>query len=124
MRSLVFLIAMFLYLLFFVGCGVGPHLQLPNAGPTGSGPASPSGERMLTYKKDAQPVFQQWCAACHNPQSSAAQPNWLDYNVAVAKKDRIYERVWVLKNMPPQGGMPDDQRAIIAQWITQGAREE
>ena len=78
-----------------------------------------------TYTKDAQPIFQNRCAQCHNA-SNMADKNWLDYDIAKAKKDKILDRLWVKKDMPPYGNVTavtDQERETIKNWITEGAQK-
>ena len=52
-------------------------------------------------------------------------PNWQDYPTVFANKDKIYQRAYVLKNMPPVGAstISDDERSELAGWINAGAPE-
>src|SRR5271157_852930 len=78
-----------------------------------------------SYQKDALPIFQSKCAQCHNA-SNMADKNWLDYGIARSKKDRILDRVWTKKDMPPYGNVTnitDQERETLKNWVEQGAQK-
>ena len=80
---------------------------------------------VTSYSKDALPIFQNKCSQCHNA-NSAPQPNWLDYDVAKSKKDRILDRVWNKKDMPPYSnvtGVTDQERETLRNWVQEGAQK-
>jgi len=78
-----------------------------------------------SYQKDALPIFQDRCSQCHNA-NSAPQPNWLDYDTAKSKKDRILDRVYTKKDMPPFGNVTkitDQEREVLKNWVEEGAQK-
>ncbi|MCM2280032.1 MAG: hypothetical protein NDJ89_18315 [Oligoflexia bacterium] len=87
----------------------------------GSGGGGGASSRDVTYRKDILPLVRQYCASCHN--ESSAIPNWLDYETALSRLDRIRERVVEKKDMPLGGGMPDSAREVFAAWIDAGGPE-
>ncbi len=74
----------------------------------------------LTYTRDARPVLERRCAQCHNQRWPGY--NWLNYDDAYAKRDKIKLRV---KNfsMPPAQTMPKAERDTLIEWIEQGAKK-
>jgi uncharacterized membrane protein len=66
-------------------------------------------------------IFATRCVPCHAP--GGALPNWTDYSVALAKKERIRERVINQKNMPPPANnkLTDEERVLIGKWLDAGA---
>ncbi len=73
----------------------------------------------LTYEKDIKPIFKQRCTQCHNDYSTL--PNWMNYDIAFAKRAQIRERVWVTRTMPI-GFITEEERKSIKDWIDQGAK--
>lgn len=70
--------------------------------------------------KEVQPIFQQRCAQCHYE----ARWNWTNYETAVKNKTKIYNRVWVLKDMPIiRNNMKDSERLLIKKWIDTGVQK-
>lgn len=84
-------------------------------------PAQPLPQE-LHYAKVKAEVFDKYCVACHNENSAPMMPNWNDYNVVLAKKDRIMQRVFVDKNMPIGDPMPEEAMNLLKQWIEEGAK--
>lgn len=73
----------------------------------------------VTYHKDVRPVFEKRCAQCHNERWP--DKNWMDYEKAFTNREKIKRRVesW---SMPPNGNMPKEERALVKQWVDQGAK--
>lgn len=86
-----------------------------------SGPSEGGETAKVTYVRDIYPIFKKNCGACHN--ASSPNPNWLDYKVALARKDRILDRVVIKKNMPVGKALEPSDIGLIAQWIQFGAPE-
>lgn len=89
-----------------------------------SGPKA-GGERSneLTYEGAIKPIFEK-CLSCHG--AGNALGDWTKYETIIAKKDRIYDRVVVKKNMPPSSApikLTDSERGLIDRWIKAGAPE-
>lgn len=74
-----------------------------------------------TYEADVKPILEQYCTTCHTdpPVAGAPQP-LLDFAQVVADADRIHVRGVQLGDMPPGGGMPDAEKAIIDAWFLGG----
>lgn len=93
----------------------------PNAPPT-----IPEGTP-VTFKDLIYPhIIKNRCEACHNANSDqSVMPNWALYSNAFAKKEKIMDRVFVKKDMPPVG-MPisQEERNLIKKWIDSGAPEK
>lgn len=114
-----------------------------DAGPApASGPAAPAADT-VSYKEDVLPIFQKRCARCHGATDEEGE--------VVAEVSLIvidYERLmmgsefgpvvtagdpvdsWLLEmitegDMPPEGEgdkVPEEEIAIIRQWIAEGAK--
>lgn len=73
----------------------------------------------VTFTKDIQPIFKRACIACHN--EGSAIPNWSNYEISFAKKDRLLDRVVIKRDMPLGMPMSDEERALVAEWLKLGA---
>ena len=107
-----------------------------SAAPTAKLAATPAKaapkEPNTTYLRDVLPVVMGKCARCHNAQC-AVLPNWLDYKAAYADRSEIKRRVWdswkgqYYKQSMPAGNGPEcqsiteEERALIRDWVKQGA---
>lgn len=80
---------------------------------------SPAGSASVAYETEVLPIFQKACSSCHNGSNSL--PNWLSYEVAFTGRDKIYQRVVVVKDMPMAGSLSDEERALIGEWVNAGA---
>lgn len=77
-----------------------------------------------SYETDAKPIFKNRCIICHTAQMTPDK-DWMNYDIAFAKKDLIKKRVWILKDMP-QGnatGMTDSEREVIKNWVDEGGQK-
>ena len=76
-------------------------------------------EEVLTYTKDALPIFQARCSKCHHARTPGR--NWLNYEDAFRKRIMIKFRIKT-KAMPPRGNpITDEEREILMKWVDQGA---
>ena len=77
-----------------------------------------------TYEADIKPILARYCTTCHTdpPVAGAPQP-LLTYAQSLAEAERIRVRAVVLGNMPPGGGVSDNERALIEAWALGGAPE-
>lgn len=66
---------------------------------------------------DVKPIFEHRCMQCH----SDSHWNWTNYDVAFKNRDKIKFKVWTLRMMPP-GGMPNDERLKIRDWVDGGGQ--
>jgi mono/diheme cytochrome c family protein len=85
-----------------------------------------------TYLRDVQPILMGNCSRCHNQESRFVY-NWLDYKTAYADRWEIERRIWdswkgayykesmPIANSPESLAITDDQRALIRQWVLDGA---
>ncbi|MGK0358193.1 MAG: hypothetical protein ACI9U2_000476 [Bradymonadia bacterium] len=74
-----------------------------------------------TYETDIKPVLARYCTTCHTdpPVAGAPQP-LLTYAQVLDDADRIHVRCVQLGDMPPGGGIPDNERALIDAWVLGG----
>ena len=114
-----------LALVIVAACGTDPavdthHDQVPPDDCTTS---------YLTYDNFGEPFVANWCRGCH---SSALPDDMRQMAPKEANFDTLDEvRTWsdgiVSKaggdpaTMPPAGGPSDDERTLLAEWITCGA---
>jgi mono/diheme cytochrome c family protein len=77
-----------------------------------------------TWEADIQPLFAQYCFACHTGPAAQKKVNLASYATAAdLKKDTgiVEEMIDEIeeKEMPPAGSpMPtDEQRALLVQWL-------
>ena len=101
----------------------GPNPTSATTPPTPTGSLPPSPTHILSYRDDILPIIAKRCSSCH--QAGASIPNWSVYETAFADKDKIYQRIYVTRDMP-QGnatGITDSERLEIAQWVLGGAPE-
>lgn len=103
-----------------MSCGDN-HLSLDRSKASSNGNNAAGTDGAVTFLRDIQPIFKKSCSACHN--EGSAVPNWNNYAVSFAKKDRLFDRVVVKKDMPLGMPMSDDERALVATWIKTGAPE-
>jgi hypothetical protein len=107
-----------------------PKSDLPQPGVTAPTGPVPSDEipAVMTYEKDALPIFNQYCSKCHNNSTGESLDpknklhNWLSYKVAFYFKDLIPEKM-DKKIMPPPWAnieMPDEARQILVSWVKHG----
>lgn len=61
-------------------------------------------------------IFDETCTMCHSGAMENA-PDWQNFSVVESKKDRIYDRVLVKKDMPMAVPMTDEKREIIKNWL-------
>lgn len=94
------------------------HLQLDRAKKAVGASAGNQGAR-VTFERDIRPIFKDKCSMCHN--TGSAIPNWDIYDVSFSLKDRLMNRVVVLKNMPIGTTMTEQERGLLAEWIQLGA---
>lgn len=103
-----------------VGCS-GPSMPLEQVAKVVGGSASGS-QVGPTFLADMKPIFEARCAACHG--SGKMNPkDWLDYSVALANKDLIFQRVVVQKNMPMGAPLEAKDLELVAAWVKGGAPE-
>ncbi len=102
---------------FIVGCN---NHHAPASSAKVASQQQGGGSNALTYEGRIKTIILAHCMPCHAP--GTAQPNWTDYDTAFAKKDKIYEHVYVTRDMP-QGSttITDLERKTIADWVTAGA---
>lgn len=81
----------------------------------------------LTWSQDGLPEMMRWCASCHSsliqPEDRAGAPLGVDVESLAGVRqhlDRVIARVEA-GDMPPAGGVPEDERARLLQWLRCGA---
>ena len=77
-----------------------------------------------TYEADIKPILATYCTGCHaDPPAAGAPQPLITYDQAVADAERIRVRSVQLGDMPPGGGMADNDRALLEAWVLNGAPE-
>ncbi|OFZ29206.1 MAG: hypothetical protein A2622_14295 [Bdellovibrionales bacterium RIFCSPHIGHO2_01_FULL_40_29] len=74
--------------------------------------STPWPANLISIKK----IFDESCLMCHTGAMPNA-PDWQNYAVVESKKDRIYNRVLVVKDMPMAVTITDEKREIIKNWL-------
>lgn len=107
-----------------IGRGLGDEIVTPD---------KPRAEGVVTFNKDVAPLLFQRCATCHRPGEVAPFP-LLGYRDA-SKRAELIRAVTAGRSMPPWKVEPgsghfaddrrltDDQVALIARWVEDGAPE-
>lgn len=118
MRKLLFKFMITILIFVLAACGKGEHMPVVTGGFSqpgqGDDGAAVTGKTVFA---DVKPIFKKSCGKCH----PGAGPDWQIYSVAFAKKDLIYDRVFVKKDMPIGGGLSDNDKKIIGKWLSDGA---
>lgn len=78
--------------------------------------------QVIFYANQIRPIIDGNCqiSGCHGSNSSI--PSWATYNDVKAKADRVKVRTGD-KSMPRGGSITDEEIALIADWVDQGAPE-
>lgn len=72
----------------------------------------------VTYTENIRPIFQKYCVSCHEGS--------MNYEGAVASKDKILKKLVNLKQMPPKyiSDRPTDAEIeLIKKWILTGTKK-
>ena len=95
----------------------------PNPTPTPT-PTSPTpNPQIISFTGQIQSLFRTKCSMCHG--AGRANPkDWTDYATAYSNRDLIDRRVWVNRDMPLGGGLTDQERSEVHQWIAAGAPQD
>lgn len=82
------------------------------------------GDTPVTYNADIRPILEARCVTCHSDPPRFGAPNALTtYATASAFAQRIFVRVVQEGTMPPGGGVPESEQALIEVWVQSGAPE-
>ncbi len=113
----------FFSLLLLSACGSGRMPVTDSSSLSGQSAAqsgAPGSSTSLSYEVDIKPILLANCVSCHG--AGKLNPNdWQNYDNVIAKKDAMYQRIVVLKNMPLVGNLPQADRDLIGAWINAGA---
>jgi len=79
---------------------------------------------------DVLPIFQSYCATCHDGKGGESRLNFTDYAGIMksitpgnASKSSAYQAmIGTFNIMPPNIAMPTSKRTLIRLWIDQGAK--
>ena len=102
------------------------------------GPIISSGDDLLdggggTYCRDAKPIFDAYCVACHGELNVTGDLRLDIYAAdggpvpgALDRADRIKLRTYDTRSMPPANALAypsDNERLVVARWVVGGAVE-
>jgi uncharacterized membrane protein len=82
----------------------------------------------LNYDTFGEPYVADWCRGCHSADLSPAMrqgaPVAVNFDTLDDVRAQLQMVEYVTSNelMPPAGGPTDDERALMMQWLTCGAR--
>jgi uncharacterized membrane protein len=82
----------------------------------------------LSYDNFGAPYMSDWCRGCHSADLAPAMRQGAPVTVDLDTLDEIraqrssLELVTTMASMPPAGGPSDEERALLMQWLTCGAR--
>ena len=86
-------------------------------------------ESALTYQTFGDPFVTNWCRGCHSVDliPTMRQDAPLDINLDTlaevrAQRMKILELAGTGDEMPPSGGPSDEERALLREWLTCGAK--
>jgi uncharacterized membrane protein len=116
---LVFILA----LAMIISCADGHHMPIVTGKKVSKGNLIGTQDSNVVTFKDVKVVFQK-CTLCH-VQGGAFPPDFLNYDVAFAKKDRLLDRVFVQKNMPlAPVTLTEGELSLLKKWLDAGALPE
>jgi len=94
----------------------------------------PFEEALLGFEEDVKPIFDRSCASCHNNVAKLAGLQVNEYSALMrgsengvvvvpgnAGQSWLWDQIRV-GTMPLSGELPDNEKAIVKQWINSGAR--
>jgi uncharacterized membrane protein len=110
------------------GCGGGDDGEAPTSWDSLSDRPCPE-DSFLTYESFGRGFMQNWCTGCHGaglPEGMRqGAPVGIDFDTIEAVRawdDRIWARAGDQNDtMPPVGGPPDEERALLGEWLACGA---
>ena len=83
----------------------------------------------FTWENTAQPIVHTWCTPCHGAAVTGADRSGAPADVALDTRDDLV--LWADEvaqtiqttspTMPPAGGLTDDERAALVEWLACGA---
>ena len=90
------------------------------------GPVDAAGAGAVTYTVDIQPILVQNCTSCHSTELSGngrnGAPSGINFNayeMTIASAQQANARIQA-GSMPPNGGIPLNQRNLFQSWIESG----
>lgn len=71
----------------------------------------------VSFEKDVKPIFKNYCVECHK--------GITNYSVATQFKDKIYDKIVLKKEMPPNFRLKlsDYEVEVVKQWVKQGTKK-
>jgi hypothetical protein len=86
-------------------------------------------ESPLTYRSFGEPFLLDWCRGCHSSGLSEANRQGAPLGIDFDDVDRVREHLpriavratGAAPTMPASGGPSDEERALLAEWISCGA---
>lgn len=71
----------------------------------------------IRFDRDVRPIFKQYCVECHT--------GITNYHSAYKNKDKIYDKIVLKKEMPPNFRLKltDREVEVVKTWIDEGAKK-
>lgn len=105
-----------------ISCADGHHMPIVTGKKINQDKWGTRESNVVTYT-DVKVIFKK-CTLCHIVGGSFP-PDFSNYEVAFAKKDRLMDRVFVQKNMPMAPvTLTDIERTLLKKWLEDGALPE
>ena len=107
--------------------GLAALATLATLGSCGPDEDAACSQSYLTYDNFGAAYMTNWCTGCHSAQLPVDMRQLAPIGMDFDTLDEVH--AWSIgvmtttaqQTMPPQGGPSDDERALLAQWITCGA---
>lgn len=80
----------------------------------------PQEQPVPSFETDILPIVVRHCSPCHT-RPNMNLPQWVDYEVSFAYREKIYDRVVVQKNMPLGSPLDAETLDIVSRWVMGGA---
>lgn len=104
-----------------------PNTPAPTSTSTPTSTPAPT-PSLISYATGVQPIFNQYCTACHSGSNAPKGYEWTSYAKVMASGkviagnaagSKLYQMINA--GMPPGGSIPAASKQTIGDWINQGA---
>ncbi len=73
----------------------------------------------ITFDQVRANVFTTSCQGCHS--GIGLELDFSTHEATQKFSEEIFNRVFVAQNMPPRGGLTDNQKLLLQMWLQQGS---
>ncbi len=73
----------------------------------------------ITFDQVKANVFTTSCQGCHS--GISLELDFSTHEVTQKFSEEIFNRVFVVQNMPPRTGLTDEQKLLLQTWLQQGS---